>query len=116
MISYRCILANRFIRTSETIFLVLTLVLMGAIVDPAHGQLDVWIDPGHGGNDPGALGVNGTALPNEKELNIGVSSYLENDLTGLGYFVYKTQNYDTTYYQPWQRREIAGCVTWSVQN
>jgi N-acetylmuramoyl-L-alanine amidase len=59
----------------------LTIVLVGASVASVLGQIDVWIDPGHGGNEPGALGIDGAAVPNEKELNIGVAGYLENDLT-----------------------------------
>ena len=30
--------------------------------DPVRAQIDAWIDPGHGGHDPGALGVNGCAF------------------------------------------------------
>ena len=66
--------------------------LVGILAAPTVAQIDVWIDPGHDGHDPGALGVNGAALPNEKELNIGVANYLESEPAGLGYYVYKTQN------------------------
>jgi len=51
---------------------------------PATAQIDIWIDSGHGGNDPGALGFNGSALPNENELNFAVAGYFENDITSLG--------------------------------
>ena len=100
-------LLSPMLRSYCTYLFVLTLVLLSAFVEPAYGQLDVWIDPGHGGPKPGALGANGSALPNEKELNIGVAGYLETDLTALGYFVYRTQNSDTTNFSLEQRRKIA---------
>lgn len=63
--------------------------------------------PGARWSRPGALGINGATLPNEKELDIGVASYLENDLAALGYYVYKTRNSDTTFLYPVARRRIA---------
>ncbi|MFH1754500.1 MAG: N-acetylmuramoyl-L-alanine amidase, partial [Candidatus Latescibacterota bacterium] len=80
-------------------------ILIGA--QPARGEIDIWIDSGHGGNDPGALGFNGSALPNEKELNFAVASYFENDITALGYYAYRIANYDTTFFTPTERRDIA---------
>ena len=74
---------------------------------PVQAEIDVWIDPGHGGGDPGALGYNGATPPNEKELTIGVTTFLEGDLTGLGYIAHRTQNSDTTYFSPSNRRRIA---------
>ena len=91
-------------------FAILFTVIVGLITLAAGNvpaQIDIWVDPGHGGWDSGAEGFNGPAVPNEKELNIGVASRLENRLTALGYYAYRTQNYDTTYTQPWQRRQIA---------
>lgn len=77
---------------------------------PAIAQIDIWIDSGHGGNDPGALGFNGSALPNEKELNFAVAGYFENDITALGYYAYRIANYDTTYFKPAERRDVANGV------
>ena len=58
---------------------------------PAIGQIDVWVDPGHCcGGEPGALGFNGAAPPNEKDLTLAVANYLQGDLLSLGYFAYKT--------------------------
>lgn len=74
---------------------------------PAMGQIDIWIDSGHGGKDPGALGFNGSAVPNEKQLNFAVATYFENDITGLGYYAYRIENYDTTFFEPQERRDIA---------
>ena len=51
--------------------------------------------------------MNGAPLPNEKQFNIGVTNFLEGDLTGLGYIVHKTQNSDTTFFAPERRRRIA---------
>ena len=37
------------------------LLLGNALLPPrAEAQIDVWIDPGHGGIDPGTIGVGGT--------------------------------------------------------
>ncbi|MBK8167576.1 MAG: N-acetylmuramoyl-L-alanine amidase [bacterium] len=89
----------------------LSLALAGFVltcgIDGASAQIDVWIDPGHGGHDPGALGHDGAAAPNEMDLNSGVAYYLDGALTGLGYIVAKTQNSDTTYFTPRQRALIA---------
>ena len=46
-------------------------------------------------------------LPDEKQLNIGVATYLEGDLTAFAYVVRKTQNSDSTYFTLTQRRRIA---------
>ncbi len=32
---------------------VLAIVLISGIAAPARAQVDAWIDPGHGGKDPG---------------------------------------------------------------
>jgi N-acetylmuramoyl-L-alanine amidase len=83
---------------------------------PAIAQIDIWIDSGHGGNDPGAPGFNGSALPNEKELNFAVAGYFENDITALGYYAYRIANYDTTYFPPAERRDIANGDASNDQN
>ena len=62
--------------------LVLSVGLVALFLTPALAVIDVWIDPGHGGQDPGALGINGDSLPNEKEFNIGVCNFLEGYIFG----------------------------------
>lgn len=81
--------------------------LVWILAFPAAAQIDVWIDPGHGGGDPGAVGYNGPALPNEKELNIAVAGYLQNELLALGYESCRTQNSDATYFDKITRAQIA---------
>ena len=53
----------------------------------------VVIDPGHGGRDPGAVGITGVW---EKEVNLAVSLTLSNDLRKHGITVYLTRTTDHT--------------------
>ena len=53
------------------------------------------IDPGHGGVDPGMLGVNNTV---EKELNLAVSYMLEDELENQGMTVVLTRTTDDGLY------------------
>jgi len=46
-----------------------------------HGQLTVVIDPGHGGRDPGAVGIGGLR---EKDINITVSRRIQASLQSAG--------------------------------
>jgi N-acetylmuramoyl-L-alanine amidase len=59
------------------------------IAAPAH---TIAIDPGHGGSDPGAIGVGGLQ---EKELNLSVALKVENLLRQRGINVYLTRRDDT---------------------
>lgn len=59
-------------------------------------NLVVVLDPGHGGNDPGALGVLRTLGPNEKEVNLAVANAIKNRLELLGATVYMTREDDST--------------------
>lgn len=45
------------------------------------GQVDVVIDPGHGGTEPGAVGANGLS---EKEVNLRVANHVVAALTAAG--------------------------------
>ncbi len=54
------------------------------------------IDPGHGGEDCGAIGADGTY---EKDLNLAVSLVLGNKLTDLGYTVIYTRTDDRLLYR-----------------
>ncbi len=53
----------------------------------------VVIDPGHGGRDPGAIGITGVW---EKQINLAVSLALSNDLHERGVTVYLTRTTDHT--------------------
>ena len=50
------------------------------------------IDPGHGGQDAGAIGRKGTK---EKNVNLAVAKYLKKELEKMGFEVYLTRNKDT---------------------
>lgn len=62
-----------------------------AIQDSAPTQRIVWIDPGHGGADPGKVGV-GDVL--EKDINLQISTLLKEELEKRGIQVYMTRTED----------------------
>ncbi|WP_240328647.1 N-acetylmuramoyl-L-alanine amidase family protein [Helicobacter suis] len=55
-------------------------------------RFKVVIDPGHGGHDCGAMGVNGVC---EKRIVLAVAKYLQQELQNRAYQVYMTRNQDT---------------------
>ncbi len=59
----------------------------GTVVD----HIDVLIDPGHGGNEPGATGANGLS---ERNLNLAVAEELRRLLAAEGYSVLLTRSFD----------------------
>ncbi len=67
-----------------------------AVVDGIHAEpFTVVIDPGHGGNDPGALGKEGAkTVLNEKELNLAVSLLVRDKLAAAGINTYMTRETD----------------------
>lgn len=64
----------------------------------------VVIDPGHGGKDPGAKGVDGSTF--EKSLNLDVAKRLEEKLNSLGFKTIMTRT-DDTYTTLQQRTDLA---------
>lgn len=52
-----------------------------SIPRPSQGQLTVVIDPGHGGGDPGAIGIGGLR---EKDINITVARRVQQNLQAAG--------------------------------
>ena len=55
------------------------------------GGVDVVLDPGHGGSEPGAIGFNGLS---EKELNLAVARMAATELRAHGYSVLLTRTTD----------------------
>ena len=55
----------------------------------------VVIDPGHGGNDPGGIGVSGVL---EKDVNLSVSLFLKANLEAQGFEVIMTRDTDKALY------------------
>ena len=53
------------------------------------------IDPGHGGNDPGKVGIDGSL---EKNINLAISLYLKKELENNKYKVIMTREKDTGLY------------------
>lgn len=55
--------------------------------------ISIMLDPGHGGNDPGAVGPLGVKYP-EKTINLGTATKLKVELEGLGATVLMTRTTD----------------------
>lgn len=62
-----------------------------AVPRPRQGQLTVVIDPGHGGRDPGAVGIGGLR---EKDINITVARRMQQSLEAQGINVLLTRSDD----------------------
>ncbi len=60
-----------------------------------HSQLTVIIDAGHGGEDGGAIGVNGCF---EKDINLSIAQKLREQLTSMGIKSVLTRNEDILLY------------------
>ena len=86
--------------------LLLGLVMAAGLQVPALAQIDAWVDPGHGGKDPGALGIDGPAVPNEEDLNLQVGSVVKSRLGQLGWLALMTRNSDI-YFSKTRRALIA---------
>ena len=67
----------------------LKLNITNSKTQPLSG-LTVMLDPGHGGTDPGALGVAGKLGPDESDLNLAISLVAQQRLEALGASVYLT--------------------------
>lgn len=86
-------------------FLVLSVVFysrtysqVAAAISNASGSQTkrrVVIDPGHGGNDPGGIGVSGVL---EKDVNLSVALFLKADLEAQGIEVIMTRDTDKALY------------------
>ena len=71
-------------------------LLSSTSVSASAGRVII-IDAGHGGEDPGAIGVNGVY---EKDLNLQISMLLGEMLTEKGYTVLYTRTEDKMLYTP----------------
>jgi N-acetylmuramoyl-L-alanine amidase len=96
---------TRVLTFSPRVLIGVAIVVIAFLSLPKHASalVDVWIDPGHGaiqyigGNhpgvyDPGALGANGTASPDEADMNWNLALYLQGYLTAYGYSTAMTRN------------------------
>ena len=62
---------------------------------PKEDKIKIVIDPGHGGNDPGGIGVSGVL---EKDVNLSVASFLKKNLEQQGMEVVMTRESDQGLY------------------
>lgn len=73
-------------------------VPVSALMEKDEGKRTVIVlDPGHGGADPGKVGVSGRI---EKEINLSVAKKVENRLTAAGFTVIMTRETDDGLYSP----------------
>lgn len=84
--------------------LLLFLIFLGCTRNPAllasfpkkSDSITIVVDPGHGGYDPGKVGVNNTL---EKDINLSISLELTKLLKNEGYNVILTRTFDTSLYE-----------------
>ncbi|WP_438444330.1 N-acetylmuramoyl-L-alanine amidase [Gorillibacterium sp. sgz5001074] len=69
----------------------LAAILLAAEPAGAYAATKVVLDPGHGGSDPGAIGVNGLQ---EKDVNLDIALKLREELVKRGYEVIMTRETD----------------------
>lgn len=76
--------------------MVLTFLYKPALTngDRPFENLVIMLDPGHGGSDPGALGVAGSSGPSESDLNLAHAYVVKSKLESLGAKVYLTREKD----------------------
>ncbi|HNT28531.1 MAG TPA: N-acetylmuramoyl-L-alanine amidase, partial [bacterium] len=74
----------------------LFLVLCSFALDASLSGKKICIDPGHGGTDPGALGVNGSTYPDEADLVLDIDLRFRTLLTADDASVLMTRDADTT--------------------
>ena len=70
--------------------------VLGTSDQPLAG-ITVALDPGHGGNDPGSLGIGGSQAPVEKDINLTSALAVRQYLQGLGATVVMTRDDDSKY-------------------
>lgn len=62
---------------------------------PENGKITVVIDSGHGGNDPGKVGIHGEK---EKDINLAIAKKLQRNLEHQGFHVMMTRTDDNGLY------------------
>ncbi|MBO8127873.1 MAG: N-acetylmuramoyl-L-alanine amidase [Peptococcaceae bacterium] len=86
---------------AEVFLLALFVTALGTVTvvfsAPPGSCINIVIDPGHGGEDPGALDREGHE---EEDINLAVALYLADYLKAQGFNVILTRRYDTDYVLP----------------
>lgn len=75
-------------------YILLAVILLTANLSATLSGKKICVDPGHGGSDPGATGVNGSSLPNEADLVLDIDSRFVSMLTGDSATVIMTRTDD----------------------
>ena len=101
---------RKLVKTVKITAIILTLCLLGIIAvrisdesrdisspSSTEGEKVIVIDAGHGGEDSGAIGVNGAY---EKDLNLQIAIILGEELKNRGYTVVYTRTEDKMLYSP----------------
>ncbi|HSA32221.1 MAG TPA: N-acetylmuramoyl-L-alanine amidase [bacterium] len=76
--------------------LFLLALLCSLTLDASLSGKKICVDPGHGGTDPGALGVNGSVYPDEADLVLDIDLRFRTLLTADDASVLMTRDADTT--------------------
>ena len=71
------------------------IAILKTILPSKNSGTTIVIDPGHGGYDPGKVGVDGTL---EKDINLAISLHLKDCLEQMNYKVVLTRSTDTHLY------------------
>lgn len=61
-------------------YIVFLIILLTANLSASLSGKKICVDPGHGGSDPGAIGVNGSVLPDEADLVLDIDQRLKSML------------------------------------
>lgn len=96
----------------KVIVLLILLVLAFSCTVLAAGGLSgekIYVDPGHGGSEPGAIGPTGL---NEKDVNLRVATVLKNCLVEYGLATVRMSRTGDTYVSLWSRCNDAN--TWGA--
>jgi N-acetylmuramoyl-L-alanine amidase len=80
-----------------TVFTIRTLIISDYEVASAESERVIIIDAGHGGEDPGAIGITGVY---EKDVNLSIALALGEELKSKGYTVVYTRTEDKMLYLP----------------
>lgn len=81
-------------RIRSITYILFALLLLTSGLSATLSGKKICVDPGHGGSDPGATGVNGSTLPNEADLVLDIDQRFSSMLTADSATVIMTRNDD----------------------
>jgi len=76
------------------ILIIFSTLVMGHLAFAQLSNVKIGVDAGHGGKDPGALGINGSATPDEADIVLTVSKEIQKKFQNLGATVVMTRTTD----------------------